>query len=175
MKLKLTVENLSLIRWWIDVSYNVHWDAKGHNGAMVTLGKGAIISNFSSTESKLVATHDQIPDVMHTLYFIKAPGYAIDKSVIYQDNQSTIILEVNGKMSLGKKTKHISSRFFFITDKIARGKFDVEYCPAEKMWCHILNKPKQGASYRLNRNHIMNVPVYYDLIRDMTMTSLFRP
>ena len=29
-------------------------------------------------------------DVMHTLYFIEAQGYAIDKNVIYQDNQSTI-------------------------------------------------------------------------------------
>ena len=86
MKLKLTVENLSIIKWWIDASYNVHWDARGHNGAMMTMGKGAIISNSnkqklnvgSSTESELVATHDQMPDVMHTLYFIEAQGYAID-------------------------------------------------------------------------------------------------
>jgi len=76
-------------------------------------GKGAIISTSnkqklnvgSSTESELVATHDQMLDVMHTLYFIEAQGYAIDKNVIYQDNQSTIRLEVNGEMSSGKKTK----------------------------------------------------------------------
>ena len=82
MKLKLTVENLSLIKWWIDASYNVHWDARGHNGAMMTMGKSAIISNSnkqklnvgSSTESELVATHDQMPDVMHTLYFIEDQG-----------------------------------------------------------------------------------------------------
>jgi len=57
----------------------------------MTLGKGAIISNSnkqklnsgSSTESKLVATHDQMPDVMHTLYFIEAQGYEMDKNVIY--------------------------------------------------------------------------------------------
>ena len=136
----------------------------------MTMGKGAIISNSnkqklnvgSSTESELVATHDQMPDVMHTLYFIEAQGYAIDKNIIYQDNQSTIRLEVNGKMSSGKKTKHISSRFFFITDKVARGEVDVEYCPTEKMWCDILNKPKQGASYRLDRSHLMNVPIEYD-------------
>ena len=141
MKLKLTVENLSIIKWWIDASYNVHWDARGHNGAMMTMGKGAITSNSnkqklnvgSSTESELVATHDQMPDVMHTLFFIEAQGYAIDKNVIYQDNQSAFRLEVNGKMSSGKKTKHISSRFFFITDKVAPGEVDVEYCPTEKM------------------------------------------
>ena len=42
MKLKLTVENLSLIKWWIDASYNVHWDARGHNGVMMTMGKGGL-------------------------------------------------------------------------------------------------------------------------------------
>ena len=137
---------------------------------MMTLGKGAVISNSnnqklnagSSTESKLVATHDQMSDVLHTLYFIEAQGYAIDKNVIYQDKQSPIRLELNGKLSSGKKTKHISSRFFFITDKVARGEVDVEYCPAEKMWCDILNKPKQGASYRLDRSYLMNVPIEYD-------------
>ena len=65
-------------------------------------------------------------------------------------------------MSSGKKTKHISSRFFFITDKIARGEVNVEYCPTEKIWHDILNKPKQGASFRLDRSHLMNVPVKYD-------------
>ena len=30
------------------------------------------------------------------------------------------------------------------------------------MWCDILNKPKQGVSYRLDRSHLMNVPVEYD-------------
>ena len=51
MKLKLTVENLSIIKWWIDASYNVHWDARGRNGAMMTMGKGAIINN--SNKQKL--------------------------------------------------------------------------------------------------------------------------
>ena len=87
----------------------------------MTMGKGAIISNSnkqklnvgSSTKGELVAVHDQMPDVMHILYFIEAQGYKIDKNVIYQDNQSTVRLEVNGKLSSKKKTKHISSRFFF--------------------------------------------------------------
>ena len=38
----------------------------------------------------------------------------------------------------------------------------MEYCPTEKMWCDIHNNPKQGTPYRLNRSHLMNVPVDYD-------------
>ena len=36
------------------------------------------------------------------------------------------------------------------------------YCPTEKMGCDILNKTKQGAPYRLDCSHHMNVPVVYD-------------
>ena len=40
------------------------------------------------------------------------------------------------------------------------------------MWCDILNKPKQGASYRLNRSHLMNVPVEYDDDVERRLTHL---
>ena len=30
------------------------------------------------------------------------------------------------------------------------------------MWADILNKPKQGAAFRLDRSHLQNVPVDYD-------------
>ena len=119
MKLKLLVENMSLIRWWVDNSYNDHWDSRGHNGAMLSLGKWAIISNpnkknitvNSYTEGRLVATHDHMPYIMHTLYFIETQGYTIDKNIIYQENQSFNRLEVNGRIISGNKTEHISSRF----------------------------------------------------------------
>ena len=38
------------------------------------------------------------------------------------------------------------------------------------MWCDILNKPNQGALYRLNFIHLMNVPVYYDYEVDHNAT-----
>ena len=36
MKLKLSVENLGIIRWWVDASYNVHDDCKGQTGAIIS-------------------------------------------------------------------------------------------------------------------------------------------
>jgi hypothetical protein len=30
------------------------------------------------------------------------------------------------------------------------------------MWADVLNKPKQGAAFRLDRSHLMNVPMDYD-------------
>ena len=117
MKLVLTVDTMSIIRWWVDSSYNTHWDSKGHTGAMMSLGKGAVISTSnkqklnvnSSTEGELVGSHEVMPDVLYTLYFIEAQGYTVDKNIMYQDNQSTMRLQVNGRLSSGKKTKHIKS------------------------------------------------------------------
>jgi hypothetical protein len=44
LKLNLTVDNLGLLKWYVDGSHNVHWDCKGHGGAMFTMGKGATSS-----------------------------------------------------------------------------------------------------------------------------------
>ena len=71
---------MSLISWWVDNSYNVHWGSRVHNGSMISLVKEDIIANpkkpkrhvNSSTEVELVAARDQISDIMHTLYFIEA-------------------------------------------------------------------------------------------------------
>jgi len=42
--LTLEVRDLTQFRWWVDSSFNVHWDSRGHSGRSGTLGKGAIIS-----------------------------------------------------------------------------------------------------------------------------------
>ncbi len=36
LKLKLSVDSLTMLKWYVDGSHNVHWDCKGHGGAMFT-------------------------------------------------------------------------------------------------------------------------------------------
>ncbi len=45
LKLKLSMDNLGHLKWCVDGSHNVHWDCRGHSGAMFPLGKGAMNSN----------------------------------------------------------------------------------------------------------------------------------
>jgi hypothetical protein len=40
LKLKLSVDYLGLLKWYVDGSHNVHRDCRGHGGAMFTSGKG---------------------------------------------------------------------------------------------------------------------------------------
>jgi hypothetical protein len=44
LKLTLSMGNLGVLKWYIDGSHNVHWDCKGHGGALFTMGKGATSS-----------------------------------------------------------------------------------------------------------------------------------
>ncbi len=45
LKLKISVEDLGILKWYVGRSHNTHWDCKGHGGAMFTIGKGATSSS----------------------------------------------------------------------------------------------------------------------------------
>jgi hypothetical protein len=81
---------------------------------------------------------------------------------LYQDNISTQLLIKNGKMSSGKKTKHIKAKFFFIKDRVDDGEVKVLDCPAKKMWADIMTKPLQGTAFRVMRAEVMNCDVNYE-------------
>jgi hypothetical protein len=44
LKLTLSMGNLGVLKWYVDGSHNIHWDCKGHGGALFTMGKGATSS-----------------------------------------------------------------------------------------------------------------------------------
>ena len=111
---------------------------------------------------QLVGMDDALPMVLWGLYFIEAQGYTVEQNIGFQDNISTMRLEVNGTMSSSKRTKHIKARYFFVKDKIEDGDLEVQYCPTEQMWTDVLNKPEQGTPFRKDRAALMNVPVDYN-------------
>ena len=90
MKRYLTAESISNIFWWVDGSFGVHWDSKGHTGAIISIGKGAIVNisrkhkmNLaSSTESELVNIADVLGMIMWCKYFMEAQGHTIEKLLI---------------------------------------------------------------------------------------------
>ena len=170
MKLTLTVDNMNTIKWWVDASYGVHMDCKGHTGMMMSLGRGAAMSfsrgqklnTRSSTEAELVGIDDAIPSIMWGKYFIEAQGYTVTHNILYQDNKSTILLATNGRMSSSKKTKHIEHRYFLIKDKIARGDIELLHEPTDTMWSDAMAKPQQGKLFKRMRAESMNVSENYD-------------
>ena len=79
MKRYLTADNVSNTVWCIDKSFGVHWDPRGHTGAMMSMGKGAIVNILrkhkmnvaSSTESELVSIADVLGMILLCKYFME--------------------------------------------------------------------------------------------------------
>ena len=138
---------------------------KSHTGAVMTMGEGAAssmstkqkLNTKSSTEAEVVGVDDAMSNIVWTRNFLLAQGIQIADNVIYQDNQSAILLERNGRRSSGKRTRHIDIRYFFITDRIAKKEVRVEHCPTKDMLADMFTKPLQGALFRKLRNRVLNI------------------
>ena len=175
--LTLWANNDSIIRWWIDASYAVHEDMKGHTGATLSLGKGGVYSGSwkqkmvarSSTESELIGVYGILPQVLWTKKFLEEQGWNDSTTVVYQDNTSSILLERNGRRSSTKRTKHMDIRYFYVTEQVGRKNIHVTHCPTEEMVGDFFTKPLQGSLFLRMRNYIMGneEPSYQDLPRSV--------
>ena len=76
---------------------------------------------------------------------------------IYQDNESSVLLERNGKKSSSKRTRHINIRTFLVTDAIAKEECDVVWISRDYMYGDYLTKAQQGAEFVMMRDFIMGV------------------
>ena len=156
LPLTMDASEMRLVKWWVDAAFALHPDYRSHSGAVLSLGKGSVISmsrkqklnTRSSTEAEVVGVDDASAQILWTNYFIKAQGYNIDSTMVYQDNQSAILLEKNGRQSSGKRTRHMNIRYFFITDRVKKKEMTIEYCPAEEMIGDHFTKPLQGALFQ---------------------------
>ena len=133
----------------------------------MSLGKGSVyslsrkqrIKTKSSMEAELVGVNDGMPLVVWTRNFLTSQGFEISDNVVYQDNQSAMLLEKNGKASSGWRTRHIDIRYFFVTDRIKNNEMRIEYCPTGDMVADFFTKPLQGSLFRKLRGLILNTPV----------------
>ena len=109
----------------------------------------------SSTTAELVAVHQVLPKVLWVPLFLEEQGYKIDKNVVYQDNQSAILLEKNGRKSSSKRTRHLNISFFMVTDQVEKGLINIEYCPTDEMIGDFMTKGLQGIKFEKFRKAIM--------------------
>jgi len=164
--LTLEVDKELCIRWWIDASFGVHPDKRSHTGATMSLGKGSPISSStkqklntrSSTEAELVGVDDSMALVVWSRNFLQAQGLEVTDNIVYQDNQSAMLLERNGRASSGRRTRHIDIRYYFVTDRIKKGDLRVEYCNTDDMTGDFFTKPVQGSKFRKFQGIVLNLP-----------------
>ena len=165
LPLILEADNTDCIKWWVDGAFAVHEDMRSHAGTVMSLGKGAAFASSthqklntkSSTEAELVAVDDVMPQVIWTRNFLEAQGYTVSDNIVFQDNQSMMLLEKNGKHLSSKHMHHINICYFFVTDRIQAKEVSVEHCPTGEMLGDFFTKPLQGGPFRKFRDRILNL------------------
>ena len=70
--LTLKVDDVGIIKWFVDASYAIQDDCHGHTGATMTLEQGMVTSFFckqrvnekSSTEAELIGVDEALPQIL---------------------------------------------------------------------------------------------------------------
>ena len=76
-------------------------------------------------------------------------------NILFQDNQSTILMLKNGRNSCTGNSRYVNIRYFFVKDRIDKKEVRVEYCPTEIMLADFFTKALQGRLFLLFRSVIM--------------------
>ena len=66
------------------------------------------LNTKSSTEAELVGVDDILTLVIWTRYLLKEQGCKIHNNVVYQDNQSAIKIENNGRQFISNSMRHLN-------------------------------------------------------------------
>lgn len=117
--------NLLELHNWVDATYIVHDNMRSHTDGVFLMGIDTFnekstkqkLNSKSSTESKVIGMLDYVPYSIWMGYFLAAQGYKIKRNVLYQENQSAILLEKNGRTSCTGNSRHVNIRYFWVKDK----------------------------------------------------------
>jgi hypothetical protein len=97
--------SLTNLYTWVDASYAVHPNMRSHSGGTISFGHGVVhsksskqkLNTKSSTEAEVVGVSEYLPYNIWILHFLNHQGYKIRNNVLYQDNQITKRMELNGR------------------------------------------------------------------------------
>ena len=153
------------IHAYCDASYGSHVDGHSHSGYVLSLGKTLSYlsarsckqtsTSLSSTDAELIASVSCIRDIKIVFDLISELDLVrLEPSVLYQDNQSIIVL-ITRKAKF-KRTKHLLSQLLFAREAVDNGSLLVKWVKTEDMHADALTKPMSVAPHR---KHIASMGV----------------
>jgi hypothetical protein len=115
--------DMEVMQTWVDASYTIHHhDMRGHTGDVISMGHRVFhskslkqkLNTKSLTESEVVGASDYIPWTLWAERFLECQGYNLRQNIFYQDNESAMKIEKNGRQSCGEKSRHITIQYFLL-------------------------------------------------------------
>jgi len=168
-KILIKLDGLDL-KFYTDASYAIHHNARSHTGFVVSLGSKyggpvfarSIVQRFvtlSSFEAELSGVHQNVYWFKLFRTVMTEFGFPQNEpSVLYQDNQATILVMNRGSTFRGR-SKHIDVRYYYLTELINDGVVKVEYLPTEEMIADPLTKAKSAAADDEENKRLQNSKV----------------
>ena len=142
------------------------------------------LNTTSSTETEFVSVGEKLPKHLWYRNFRIEQGGNSQEDILYQDNQSAMLLQNNGRFSAKKGTRHVAIRYFFISDRIEKKDIWVVYCPTEEMIADYFTKLLQGALFRKFRDLVLGIKeedfheykrVYQETLTKYGLTDQMKP
>ena len=167
-------DSLRDLHVWVDASHAIHANMRGHTGGTMSMGTGTLhnksskqkLNTKSTTESEVVGVSEYLPYDIWQVNFFKHQGYDIRNNYIYQDNESAIKMERNGRNSCTGNSRHIDIKYFWVKDRVDKKEVEIKYCPTTLMLADYFTKPLQGNVFRRFRSVIMGYTHINDLLLD---------
>ena len=166
MGIRYKPESLELV-YWIDASYNLHQDSRGHSGIVATVGKQNApifvrsqkqkLHTRSSTEAELVATDEGVLHLLWLILVFDFLGYPQRPVTVYQDNCSTMRVCQTGQSKSGR-LKHMVVRYNFIHGQQEAKNITFEYVRSADMLADIISKPVDSITFMRLRKRLLNNP-----------------
>jgi hypothetical protein len=143
---------------YIDASFAMHADGKSQSGCMVFLGNTLVhegcrkqrLVTLNSTEAELVALSDYIEEgelvegLLADLGILMMEDFVTETHVVYQDNQSTIKIVMNGGKEGKQRSKYMKVRAAYVYERLCTTELMIEYLHTSKMVADLLTKPLGG-------------------------------
>ena len=115
---------------------------------------------------------DYVSHVLWHSSFVGAQGFNL-VPLVHRDNTSSLKLEVNGRGSAGKRTRHFNIKHFYITDLIKRGLVEAAHCPTKQMIADYMSEPLTGSLFKFMRGYVMNLPDW-KLWQDVVVSAAWK-
>ena len=84
--------------------------------------------------------------VLWVLLWLEGQGHDVKPAVVYQDNESVLVMKAGKKPS--QRTKHMDIRYFFAKNRVEIGDITLTYMPTEAMLADLMTKPLVGEQFR---------------------------
>lgn len=165
IKLKCNVRDIN-IHAYMDAAWNVHRDAKGHSGIIITLGhygfpivcksqKQKVVTR-SSTEAELVCLFSGIDILLYIRRIGQFMGISSNNPIpVFQDNTSTITMAYMGRGSTNSNSKYMDLKYFWIKEHLDNKTLRLEYLSSPQMSADFFASPRIGSNFRELRSVIM--------------------